>query len=74
VGLNVGIGTDGAASTMTWICSRENRLAAFIAKAVSNDPTVVSGGDCALHGNPSGARALHLGSVTGSLEPANGLT
>jgi 5-methylthioadenosine/S-adenosylhomocysteine deaminase len=40
-GLNVGIGTDGAASNNDLDMFEEIRLAAFIAKAVSNDPTVV---------------------------------
>jgi len=41
VGLNVGIGTDGAASNNDLDMFEEIRLAAFIAKAISNDPTVV---------------------------------
>jgi 5-methylthioadenosine/S-adenosylhomocysteine deaminase len=69
VGLNVGIGTDGAASNNDLDMFEEIRLAAFIAKAVSNDPTVVPAATALTMATRLGARALHLGSVTGSLEP-----
>jgi 5-methylthioadenosine/S-adenosylhomocysteine deaminase len=68
-GLNVGIGTDGAASNNDLDMFEEIRLAAFIAKAVSNDPTVVPAATALTMATRLGARALHLGSVTGSLEP-----
>ena len=69
VGLNVGIGTDGAASNNDLDMFEEIRLAAFMAKAVSNDPTVVPAATALTMATRLGARALHLGSVTGSLEP-----
>ena len=69
VGLNVGIGTDGAASNNDLDMFEEIRLAAFIAKAVCNDPTVVPAATALSMATRLGARALHLGSVTGSLEP-----
>ena len=69
LGLNVGIGTDGAASNNDLDMFEEIRLAAFIAKAVSNDPTVVPAATALSMATRLGSRALHLGSVTGSLEP-----
>jgi 5-methylthioadenosine/S-adenosylhomocysteine deaminase len=47
----------------------EVRLAAFVAKAVSNDPTSVPARTALTMATRLGARALHLGAVTGSLEP-----
>ncbi len=69
LGLNVGIGTDGAASNNDLDMFEEVRLAAFIAKAVSNDPTSVPAATALTMATRLGANALHLGSVTGSLEP-----
>jgi 5-methylthioadenosine/S-adenosylhomocysteine deaminase len=69
VGLNVGIGTDGAASNNDLDMFEEIRLAAFIAKAVSNDPTVVPAATALSMATRLGAKALHLGSVAGTLEP-----
>jgi 5-methylthioadenosine/S-adenosylhomocysteine deaminase len=47
----------------------EMRLASFIAKASSNDPTVVPAATALLMGTRLGAQALHIGHLTGSLEP-----
>jgi 5-methylthioadenosine/S-adenosylhomocysteine deaminase len=69
VGLNVGIGTDGAASNNDLDMFEEIRLTAFVAKAVSNDPTVVPAATALTMATRLGARAMHLGSITGSLEP-----
>ena len=69
VGLNVGIGTDGAASNNDLDMFEEIRLAAFIAKAVCNDPTVLPAATALSMATRLGSRALHLGSVTGTLEP-----
>ncbi len=69
VGLNVGIGTDGAASNNDLDMFEEIRLAAFIAKAVCNDPTVVPAATALSMATRLGSRALHLGSITGTLEP-----
>jgi 5-methylthioadenosine/S-adenosylhomocysteine deaminase len=69
LGLNVGIGTDGPASNNDLDMFEEVRLAAFVAKAVSNDPTCVPAATALTMATRLGARALHLGSVTGSLEP-----
>jgi 5-methylthioadenosine/S-adenosylhomocysteine deaminase len=68
LGLNVGIGTDGAASNNDLDMFEEVRLAAFIAKAVSNNPTVVPAATALTMATRLGARALHLGPVTGTLE------
>ncbi len=67
-GLNVGIGTDGPASNNDLDMFEEIRLASFVAKAVSNDPTVVPAVTALLMATRMGAKALHLGDVTGSLE------
>jgi 5-methylthioadenosine/S-adenosylhomocysteine deaminase len=68
LGLNVGIGTDGAASNNDLDMFEEVRLAAFVAKTVSNDPTAVPAATALGMATRLGARALHLGSLTGSLE------
>jgi len=69
LGLNVGIGTDGSASNNDLDMFEEVRLAAFVAKTVSNDPTAVPAATALKMATRLGARALHLGPVTGSLEP-----
>jgi 5-methylthioadenosine/S-adenosylhomocysteine deaminase len=68
VGLNVGIGTDGPASNNDLDMFEEVRLAAFIAKAVTNDPTTLPASQALLMGTRLGAQALHIGHLTGSLE------
>jgi 5-methylthioadenosine/S-adenosylhomocysteine deaminase len=69
VGLNVGIGTDGPASNNDLDMFEEMRLASFIAKAVSNDPTAVPAPLALAMATRIGAKALHIGHLTGSLEP-----
>jgi 5-methylthioadenosine/S-adenosylhomocysteine deaminase len=69
VGLNVGIGTDGAASNNDLDMFEEVRLASFIAKAVSNDPTTLPAPQALALATRIGAKALHIGHLTGSLEP-----
>jgi 5-methylthioadenosine/S-adenosylhomocysteine deaminase len=68
-GLNVGIGTDGPASNNDLDMFEEVRLASFVAKASSNDPTVVPAATALLMATRLGAQALHLGHLTGSIEP-----
>ena len=68
VGLNVGIGTDGPASNNDLDMFEEIRLAAFVAKAVSNTPTALPAPSALAMGTRLGARALHLGDVTGTIE------
>jgi 5-methylthioadenosine/S-adenosylhomocysteine deaminase len=67
-GLNVGIGTDGPASNNDLDMFEEVRLASFVAKASSNDPTVVPAATALLMATRLGAQALHLGHLTGSIE------
>jgi len=68
-GLNVGIGTDGPASNNDLDMFEEVRLAAFIAKSASNDPTVVPAQTAILMATRLGAQALHIGHLTGSIQP-----
>ncbi len=68
-GLNVGIGTDGPGSNNDLDMFEEIRLAAFVAKCVSNDPTSVPAAAALSMATRLGARALHLGSITGTIEP-----
>jgi 5-methylthioadenosine/S-adenosylhomocysteine deaminase len=67
-GLNVGIGTDGPASNNDLDMFEEVRLAAFVAKAVTNDPTSLPASWALLMATRLGAQALHIGHLTGSLE------
>ncbi|HTP01647.1 MAG TPA: amidohydrolase, partial [Anaerolineales bacterium] len=66
-GLNVGIGTDGPASNNDLDMFEEVRLAAFVAKAVTNDPTSLPASTALLMATRLGAQALHIGHLTGSL-------
>lgn len=68
-GLNVGIGTDGPASNNDLDMFEEVRLAAFIAKAVTNDPTALPAHLALTMATRMGAQAMHIGHLTGSLEP-----
>lgn len=68
-GLHVGIGTDGAASNNDLDMLEEVRLAAFIAKVVTNDPTSLPASTALTMATRLGAQALHLGHLTGSLTP-----
>ncbi len=68
-GLHVGIGTDGAASNNDLDMLEEVRLAAFIAKVVTNDPTSLPASTALTMATRHGAQALHLGHLTGSLTP-----
>jgi 5-methylthioadenosine/S-adenosylhomocysteine deaminase len=67
-GLNVGIGTDGPASNNDLDMFEEVRLAAFVAKAVSNDPTSLPAVQALEMATRLGAAAMHIGNLTGSLE------
>jgi 5-methylthioadenosine/S-adenosylhomocysteine deaminase len=68
-GLNVGIGTDGPASNNDLDMFEEVRLAAFLAKSVSNDPTALPARTALAMATSIGAKALHVSHLTGSLEP-----
>lgn len=69
LGLNVGIGTDGPASNNDLDMFEEIRLAAFLGKSVSADPTALPAQVALSMATRLGAKALHLGEITGSLEP-----
>lgn len=68
IGLNVGIGTDGPASNNDLDMFEETRLAALVAKGFSGSPTAVPAKDAFAMATCMGAKALHLGDLTGSLE------
>jgi 5-methylthioadenosine/S-adenosylhomocysteine deaminase len=68
MGLNVGVGTDGPASNNDLDMFEEMRLAALLAKTVSNDPTVLPARQALELATIGGARAVHMAEITGSLE------
>jgi 5-methylthioadenosine/S-adenosylhomocysteine deaminase len=68
IGLNVGIGTDGPASNNDLDMFEEIRLASFVAKGFSGDPTAIPACTALLMATRYGANALHIGDITGSLE------
>jgi 5-methylthioadenosine/S-adenosylhomocysteine deaminase len=67
-GLNVGIGTDGPASNNDLDMFEEMRLASFIAKSSTGDPTAVPAQTAVAMATRLGAQAIHMGELTGSLE------
>jgi 5-methylthioadenosine/S-adenosylhomocysteine deaminase len=69
LGLNVGIGTDGPASNNDLDMFEEIRLTTFLAKGISGDPTALPARTTLSMATRLGAAALHVGNITGSLEP-----
>lgn len=69
LGLNVGIGTDGPASNNDLDMFEEIRLAALLAKGSSGDPTALPARTTLAMATRLGAQAMHLGKITGSLQP-----
>ncbi len=67
-GLHVGLGTDGPSSNNDLDMFEELRLASFIAKAVSGDPTMLPARQALAMATRIGARALHMGDLIGSIE------
>ena len=67
-GVNVGLGTDGAASNNRLDLFAEMRLAALLAKGASGDPAVLPAHQALELATLSGARALGLEQRIGSLE------
>ncbi len=67
-GINVGVGTDGAASNNVLDVLAEIRLAALLAKAGSDDARAFSAADALRMGTLEGARALGLADCIGSIE------
>ncbi|MEO7557441.1 MAG: TRZ/ATZ family hydrolase [Gammaproteobacteria bacterium] len=68
-GVNVAIGTDGAASNNDLDMFSEMRTSALLAKAVANDATSVPAAMALRMATLNGARALGLDEETGSLLP-----
>ena len=68
-GVNVALGTDGAASNNRLDLFQEMRSAALLAKAVGDDPQAMPAHAALRAATLSGARALGLEKVTGSIEP-----
>jgi len=68
-GINVGIGTDGPSSNNDLDMFEEIRLASFMAKTRENDPTALPARQALLMATRMGAEAMHIGHLTGSLEP-----
>jgi 5-methylthioadenosine/S-adenosylhomocysteine deaminase len=67
--INVALGTDGAASNNRLDLFQEMRTAALLAKAVARDAEAMPAHAALRAATLSGAAALGLGSVTGSIEP-----
>jgi 5-methylthioadenosine/S-adenosylhomocysteine deaminase len=68
-GLNVAVGTDGTSSNNDLDMFEEIRLASFIAKGVTGDPTVLPARQVFNMATRMGAKAVHLDHLVGSLEP-----
>lgn len=68
MGLKVGVGTDGPASNNDLDMVEEVRLASLLAKTASQDPTVLPARQTLEIATIGGARAIHMGDITGSLE------
>jgi len=69
LGVDVGLGTDGAASNNRLDLMTEMRTAALLAKAVSGDATAIGAGEALEMATLVGARALGLDREIGSLVP-----
>jgi 5-methylthioadenosine/S-adenosylhomocysteine deaminase len=69
LGLDVGIGTDGAASNNDLDMIEELRLAGFLAKVATMDPTALPARQLIEMATIMGARAMHIEDLTGSLTP-----
>ena len=67
-GVNVGLGTDGAASNNRLDMFEEMHLAALIGKVQANDASAVNAAQAFTMATLGGARATGLADVTGSLE------
>ncbi|MGH8712605.1 MAG: amidohydrolase family protein, partial [Casimicrobiaceae bacterium] len=68
-GINVAVGSDGAASNNRLDVFAEVRLAALLAKGTSGDAAVIPAADALQMATLNGARALGLDQDIGSIEP-----
>jgi len=68
-GINVGLGTDGAASNNRLDLFGEMRLAALLAKGASGDPAILPAATTLRAATLDAARALNLDSQIGSIVP-----
>lgn len=69
LGVNVALGTDGAASNNDLDMFGEMRSAAFLGKVTANDPKAVPAEHVLKMATLNGAKALGIDHLTGSLEP-----
>lgn len=69
LGINVGIGTDGPASNNDLDMFEEIRLATFLAKGSTGDPTAIPAKTTLAMATRIGAKAIHLEDKIGSLIP-----
>lgn len=68
MGINVGIGTDGAASNNRLDIMRELYLASLLAKGTSKNPTALCAYNALKMATINGAKALHINDKVGSLK------
>jgi 5-methylthioadenosine/S-adenosylhomocysteine deaminase len=68
-GVAIGLGTDGAASNNDLDMFEAMRMASFLAKLQTVDPSVVGASTALEMATMGGARALGLDRIIGSLEP-----
>lgn len=68
-GINVALGTDGAASNNDLDIINEMHIAAVLAKAVAKDPTALNAAEVLRMATLNGAKAMGLEQQIGSIEP-----
>ncbi len=68
IGVNLGLGTDGTASNNDLDMFEEMRLAAFLAKATTGDPTALPARQVVAMATRLGAKACHIDHLVGSIE------